>query len=526
MIGVGTHAVSGNLRPPPGKSVSPGKSRFSPQASLVRLWLIGALVAVLGGLLSLAPPASAQGLNVPAYAEMNQIHLGFYLLWYESPGATGYDIQISSQSGNTWSQWSDVSFSGTTQPAIVTGLTNGTKYRWRIRATNGTMQSDWTTPDGGVDNTANARSLGAGQPNTPFLQSAVAGPENVTVTWKAGPERSGVTVTGFVVSYRWENAQGDLTTGSFGVDNASATNATVNMLTPGVEYELWVQALAGSTASITSNVVTATPQMASTPTDNPGRCNLPGFTPPSPPVITSSTPTQNRITLKWNSPTYGTTSSGGKDLVTNFELSVTGVGNSHSQTLYPAAESFEPATYEQAITGLSPATTYLVSLRARTLTSCYSGRSSVQVTTTTGSGHQGLQLGAIKFVEEPPPPEKKELEGQEQPQQEQGTLAEARKVPVPEPPAKPGAVQDVQAAIDGRRVTVTWSAPQEGGEPSQYVVRLKSPNKGKAKVKRVDADATSVTFGKVKAGTYTVYVRAKNDTGGGKWTKIEVAVPS
>ena len=94
-----------------------------------------------------------------------------------------------------------------------------------------------------------------------------------------------------------------------------------------------------------------------------------------------------------------------------------------------------------------------------------------------------------------------------------------------EPLAEPSAVRDVQAAADGRRVTVTWSAPQDGGEPDQYVVRLKTKGKGKAKIKRVDADATSVTFGKVKAGTHTVYVRAKNDAGGSKWIKTQVTVP-
>lgn len=93
------------------------------------------------------------------------------------------------------------------------------------------------------------------------------------------------------------------------------------------------------------------------------------------------------------------------------------------------------------------------------------------------------------------------------------------------PLAKPGAVLDVQATIDGRRVTVTWSAPQDGGEPDQYVVRLKTSKKGKAKFRRVDAGTTTATFGKVKSGEHTVYVRAKNDTGGGKWTKIVITVP-
>lgn len=94
-----------------------------------------------------------------------------------------------------------------------------------------------------------------------------------------------------------------------------------------------------------------------------------------------------------------------------------------------------------------------------------------------------------------------------------------------EPLAVPGVVRDVRAAIDGATVTVSWSAPEAGGAPGRYVVRLKSPKQGKAKIKRVDADATSVTFGRIKAGSHTVFVRAKNEAGGGKWTKVEITVP-
>ena len=123
-------------------------------------------------------------------------------------------------------------------------------------------------------------------------------------------------------------------------------------------------------------------------------------------------------------------------------------------------------------------------------------------------------------AEETPPAEE---QAPPDPPAEQAPAAEEEAAP--EPLAEPGAVGDVQATVDGKRVTVTWSAPQDGGEPDQYVVRLKTPNKGKAKIKRVDADTTTATFGKVKAGTHTIYVRAKNQTGGGKWTKIEVTVP-
>ena len=92
------------------------------------------------------------------------------------------------------------------------------------------------------------------------------------------------------------------------------------------------------------------------------------------------------------------------------------------------------------------------------------------------------------------------------------------------PLAEPGTVPYVQAVPYGKSVIVMWSAPQNGGEPDQYVVRLKTDNKGKAKIKRVGADANNVTFGKVKAGTHTVYVRARNDAGGGKWATTQVTV--
>ena len=95
------------------------------------------------------------------------------------------------------------------------------------------------------------------------------------------------------------------------------------------------------------------------------------------------------------------------------------------------------------------------------------------------------------------------------------------------PLAEPGTVPYVQAVAYGKSVIVMWSSPSpyDGGEPDQYVVRLKTDNKGKAKTKRVDADTNNVTFGKVKSGTHTVYVRAKNDAGGGKWAKTQVTVP-
>ena len=245
-------------------TLPPGRMRSSSARGIPFVSRLGLLVAVLAVLGVFAvhgvPSAQAQTLGAPDTYQMQQAHLGFYLWWDESPGATGYDIQISSQSGGTWSQWSDVTHSGTAQPAIVAGLTDGTSYRWRIRATKAGEQSAWTVPIGDSRDTRTARSFNEEKPNPPILRSAVPGPGQVTVTWEAGPERSGVTVTGYLVRYRWENEQGEMTTRSIRVVDARTTTGVVTGLTPGVQYDLWVHPFVGDSRGAGSRVLQAVPQ--------------------------------------------------------------------------------------------------------------------------------------------------------------------------------------------------------------------------------------------------------------------------
>ena len=143
----------------------------------------------------------------------------------------------------------------------------------------------------------------------------------------------------------------------------------------------------------------------------------------------------------------------------------------------------------------------------------------------TGNWSETVLATPAELVGSPPEQQQQQQEQAPQQQQAQQQAQPTEDATESDPPEKPGAVADVQTTVDGSKVTVSWTAPPQGGEPTTYVVRLKTAKKGKAKTKRVDADATSVTFGKVKAGTHTVYVRAKNATGGGKWTKTTVTVP-
>ena len=56
---------------------------------------------------------------------------------------TDYDVQYSSDSGSTWTEWNS-SNTSTTTSATITGLTNDTGYQVQVRATNGVGDSLWS----------------------------------------------------------------------------------------------------------------------------------------------------------------------------------------------------------------------------------------------------------------------------------------------------------------------------------------------------------------------------------------------
>ena len=225
---------------------------------------------LFGALLLHSSAVEAQALEKPEVAQVVRLHLGAYLFWHESTGADGYEIQTRSQSGGTWGNWSSISYTGTTQPATVTGLTAGTKYQWRIRATSGSEQSEWSVHDDVNDLAYNwtAQSFGRNIANPAVLQSAEpADPGQVTVTWTHGPARSGVTITGWTVGYRlFSEPVNQIRQTSLLA--ASATMGTVTGLTGGEQYEFWVRPYVGGYPGRTSNALEATPTMT-TPISTP-----------------------------------------------------------------------------------------------------------------------------------------------------------------------------------------------------------------------------------------------------------------
>ncbi len=230
------------------------------------LLLAVALMALAVFFVHDSQPVAAQAPGVPRPEQTQLIHLGFYLWWEESSGASGYDIQIRSQSGGAWGQWSAVSYSGTTQPAIVTGLTHLTKYQWRIRATAGSQQSAWSTILGDTRDTRTATKFSIHKANPPILRAAVPGPGCVTLRWEAGPESGRRSVVdGYRIRYRWQDGQGVTTTKSTGPFSPDVTSADVTGLSAGVVYDFWVRPLVDGVAGASSRLLQATPTAPSDP---------------------------------------------------------------------------------------------------------------------------------------------------------------------------------------------------------------------------------------------------------------------
>ena len=90
----------------------------------------------------------------------------------------------------------------------------------------------------------------------------------------------------------------------------------------------------------------------------------------------------------------------------------------------------------------------------------------------------------------------------------------------------PGPVTSLELTADGNAVTVSWSAPETGGAPDNYIVHIKPEDGGKGKTKTPKAKKTQVTFNNLNAGTtYEVWVRAENGAGKGERVHASITLP-
>jgi hypothetical protein len=175
---------------------------------------------------------------------------------------TLYTVEKSADSGVTWTSAGTSSITSLS----VTGLTNGTAYVFRVKASN--------TYGVGPVSTTSAAVTPAGVPSAPTAPSATGSSSSVALAWTA-PPANGSAITDYIVEYS-SNAGASWST--FADGTSTLTSATVTGLTNGTAYIFRIKAVnavgtstAGtSSASVTPASTGSTRQFMSATTELQG----------------------------------------------------------------------------------------------------------------------------------------------------------------------------------------------------------------------------------------------------------------
>jgi len=154
------------------------------------------------------------------------------LAWSAPPAVpglpvTGYRIQSSSDDGTTWTDLPDTASADTA--TVVTGLANGTPYRFRVAARDADGTGPWSERSEAVAPVA--------PPAPASALVATAGNRTATLQWQAPADSGGTPVTDYVIQYRRLSAA-EWSTFADGV--SAATQATVTGLVGGANYAFQV----------------------------------------------------------------------------------------------------------------------------------------------------------------------------------------------------------------------------------------------------------------------------------------------
>ena len=182
---------------------------------------------------------------------------------------TDYIVEYRKDAGQ-WAKFNDGT--STTTSATVTGLANGVKYEFRVRAST-------ASGVGSPSNTASAMPFTV--PGAPTTLIAFGDNLSAQLTWIAPTSNGGSQITDYIVEYRKDAGQWI----TFNDGTSTEEFATVTGLTNGTKYEFRVSAVNAANAGSPSNVASATP------TSTPGT-----------PTDLAATPGNAQVSLTWNAP--------------------------------------------------------------------------------------------------------------------------------------------------------------------------------------------------------------------------------
>ncbi len=272
-----------------------------------------------------------------AIAATSLSQLGFTSNWNSVSGATSYQLDISTDNFATFLPgYNSATVTGTSQ--IVTGLTAGTSYQYRVRA----ITSSGTSSN---SNLINVTTL-----------STVAAPVATAAT--------SVSTTGFIAN--WNSVSGatsyqlDISTDNFTTfltsynsKTETGTSQIVTGLTAGASYQYRVRAIASSGTSSNSNVISVTTLTS---------------TVPAPVATTATSVSSTGFIANWNN-VSGATGYRLDISTDNFTTFLTGYNS-----------KIETGTF-QVVTGLTSNTSYQYRVRATTSLGTSSNSNVVSVST-------------------------------------------------------------------------------------------------------------------------------------------------
>ncbi|MBL4595138.1 MAG: fibronectin type III domain-containing protein, partial [Robiginitomaculum sp.] len=213
----------------------------------------------------------------------------FVTLTFDPPGDNGgativdYNAEYSTD-GTNWTPFDDGADS-TALEIIVTPLSNGLEYHFRVIAYNGVVP--------GSDPSDSVTTTPASTSGVPTNLAATRGNGEVALTWLGPDVTGGAPITSYIVEYTDDPAGvfGDTpssVTVSAPADPAELVSTTVDGLTNGVTYTFQVKAVNTAGTSAASDTDTAKPA-----------------TNPSSPTITTLTSGDTQIKVDWNTPSDG-----------------------------------------------------------------------------------------------------------------------------------------------------------------------------------------------------------------------------
>lgn len=236
-----------------------------------------------------------------------------------SPGGTiiDYEMQYRANDVDAWTTFPDAV--STSTGGTVTGLTNGTDYRFRVATLiTGSVVSSYTSVVIATPRTT---------PTAPTI-TATPGNRQVALTW-AAPANGGSAITDYVVQYK-ASSSGSWST--FAEGTSASTGATVTGLLNGTAYDFKVSATNAVGTGSASSEESATPRT----------------TPGTPGAITA-TAGASQVSLSWTAPA----STGGSAL-TDYDIEY-----KTSSALTWTTWTHTPSTaITSTITGLTNGTTY------------------------------------------------------------------------------------------------------------------------------------------------------------------------